>query len=319
MDFVFKRTNELSTQEIEGIAALFEAVFGKQRSVETHLAQFVNNPLGYSYHSFIKDDEGAIVGINSYVPVYYLVNGQKYLFANSIDSMIAKKYRDFFAFKEMVDLAYSKMKEEGVVFVYGYPNDNAYPVLVKSRMMKPIGKMWTYCLPLHVGGIKPALKVLNPLSELFCRAYAGCASLFASSKKTGYLVEKEHESYNASRYKRGDGKYNIVDLGHGVTVYYKIKLHEGVRTAFIIDLSEKSSKAFNKAVKYIISHHREEFDILIYPGFLPFLNTGMIRIPRKFEPKNFNLTGKLLDKKALPKEIWEIKNWDTNLSNYDLI
>lgn len=318
MEFVFKRTDELSKEELVGIAELFERVFEKKRSVETHLAQFVNNPLGYSYHSMIVDND-RIVGINTYVPVYYLVNGEKVLFANSIDSMVDKAYRDFFAYKDMVDLAYKKMKEEGVLFAYGYPNDNAYPVVIKSKLMKEIGQMHTYCLPLHVGGVKRALSFLNPISELFCRAWVGISSLVASSKRAVFSIEKDSSSYNESRYKRSDGKYNNVDLGNGITAYYKIKEHEGIRTAFLIDISEKSPKSFNRVVRHIVRNHCKEFDILLYPGYLPFANTGMIRIPHRFEPKKFNLTGKLLVKKSLPDEIWQINNWDTNLSNYDLI
>lgn len=318
MEFLFKHTNDLSEKELIQIAELFESVFEKVRSVETHLAQFVNNPLGYSYHSIIIDND-RIVGINSYVPVYFNVKGKKLLFANSIDSMVLKEYRDFFAYKEMVDLAYEKMKEEEVAFVYGYPNDNAYPVVIKSRLMKEIGRMNIYCLPIHIGGIKPILRFLNPLTEMFFRGYTSISGLFASSSKPEFDIEKDAQSYNKTRYRRSDGKYSIANLKDGITVYYKIKVHEGVRTAFLIDLSEKSPMAFNRAVNHIVKNHSKEFDILLYPGYLPFSNTGMLRIPRKYEPKNFYLTGKILDKKAIGKDVWNIQNWDTNLSNYDLI
>lgn len=319
MNFIFKKTYELTEQELSEICVLFERVFDKQRTVEELLRQYVNNPLGYSYMSIMKDEEGSIVGFNSYVPVYYTVNGNRRLFANSIDSMVDKKYRDFFNFKTIVDQAYKGMKSEGVVFVYGYPNDNSFPVLTKAKLMKEIGQMYTYCLPFRIGGIKNSFKFLNPLSELFCRCFAGVASLFANSKEVPYCVKKEEDSYNASRYQRSDGKYNIEKVTGEITVYYKIKNHEGIRTAFLIDISCKSPKAFNIAVKHIIKNHSKEFDLLLYPGRLPFLNTGMIRIPRKFEPKKFNLTGKILDKEVIPQEIWDINNWDTNLSNYDLI
>lgn len=317
MDFVFKLTTELTPSELAEIVDLFERVFSKHRSLDTHLAQFVNNPFGYSYHSIIKDD-GKIVGINTYVPVFYCVNGRKLLFANSIDSMVDKPYRDFFAYKEMVDLAYKDMKQRGAAFVYGYPNDNAYPVVIKSRLMKSIGKMHTYCLPYRVGGVKKSLRALNPLSRLFCYIWVWGSSLFASKRCAEFPVHKDDESYNLTRYKRGDDNYASVNIGDA-TFYYKIKNHEGVRTAFIIDITRKSPANFVKAVKHLIRNHGKEFDLILYPGYLPFGVTGMIRLPRKFEPKNFNFTGKILDKETIPNDIWNIENWDTNLSNYDLI
>ena len=99
-----------------------------------------------------------------------------------------------------------------------------------------------------------------------------------------------------------------------------MKEHEGVRTAFIVDVSPKSPRNFVDAVKYLLKHHSKEFDLVLYPGELPFGVTGMIKLPRKVEPKNFNMTANILDKEAVDESvIYDIRNWDTNLSNYDLI
>ncbi len=317
MEFIFKKTTELTDAELDMISVLFERVFKKPRPVEILRNQYLPNPLGYSYHSMIVEN-GEIVGLNSYVPAYYSVNGRKTLFANSTDSMVDKPYRDFFNYRSMVELAYDKMREEGIAFVYGYPNDNAYPVVIKSRLMKHIGNMHIYALPIHIGCISGKLAFLNPLSELFCRIFIGISGWFASGATAKFAIEKDAESYNATRYRRGDGKYSTAGIA-GANVYYKIKEHEGIRTAFIIDIDRKSPETFVAAVKYIVGKHRKEFDMLLYPGYLLFANTGMIRIPRKFEPKKFNFTGKALDRKAIPDTIWDIRNWDTNLSNYDLI
>lgn len=318
MEVIVKKSSELSENEFRQISDLFEKVFEKIRPVEILHRQYEQNPFGYAWMSMLLEDS-RIVGLNTYVPSYYLYNGEKLVFANSIDSMVEKPYRDFFNFHDMVKLAYKTMAQNGVVFVYGYPNDNAFPVLTKAKLMKDIGKMRTYCLPIHIGGIKPSLRILNPVSEAVCRLYASVCGMMAKSSHSSFLVKKDDVSYNQTRYKRGDQYYREHTFKNGMKVFYKIKEHDGVRTAFLIDLSEKSPRAFNKAVKHIIRNHRKDFDILLYPGWLNFSNTSMIRIPRRFEPKNFNFTGKILDKTKIGKEIWDIRNWDTNLSNYDLI
>lgn len=318
MEVIVKKSTELSEMEFQQISRLFEDVFEKSRSVELFYGQYEQNPFGYAWLSMLVEG-GCIVGLNSYVPSYYVYNGKKLIFANSIDSMVKKPYRDFFNFNDMIHSAYKVMAANGVAFVYGYPNDNSYPVLTKAKLMKDIGKMRIYCLPLHIGGIKRSLKILNPISELICRLFTVGSGFFASSSSPISRVRKDETSYNQSRYKRGEEDYKTLIFPDGLTVYYKIKDHEGVRTAFLIDLTEKTPKAFNKAVKYIISNHRKEFDLLLYPGWLNFVNTSMFRLPRKFEPKNFNFTGKILDKNVIGNDIWDIRNWDTNLSNYDLI
>lgn len=318
MEVIVKKSIDLSQDEFQQISSLFEKVFEKPRSIELLHRQYEQNPLGYAWISMLVD-EGRIVGINSYVPSYYKYNGKKFIFANSIDSMVEKPYRDFFNFNDMVKGAYKVMTENGVAFVYGYPNDNSFPVLTKAKLMKEIGKMHTYCLPYRIGGIKQSLKPLNMFSKTLSQTWSIFSGLFASNKIAEFPIQKDINSYNDSRYKRGDSDYSHLDLGDGY-LHYKIKDHEGVRTAFIIDIDKKSPKNFNKAVRYLLKNHSKEFDLILYPGYLPFKNTGMIRLPRKFEPKNFHFTGKMLAKKGeLPEDIWDIKNWDTNLSNYDLI
>lgn len=318
MEFIVKKTNELSDGDKFMITNLFESVFKKKRPWSIHRNQFINNCLGYAWHAILYDN-GEIGGISTYVPAYYIVDGRKRLFANCIDCMIGKKYRDFFAYNDLIRTSYKSLKQEGVEFIYCFPNDNAYPVTIKAKLTKDIGKMFTYCLPVRIGGIKPSMKILNPLSSLFCKVWAGVSGWFASSRVHEFAVSKDTESYNATRYLRGDADYSHADLGDGF-LHYKITTHEGVRTAFIIDIDRKSSRNFNKAVMYLLKNHSKEFDLILYPGWLPFKNTGMIRLPRKLEPKNFNFTGKMLAKKGeLPDDIWKIENWDTNLSNYDLI
>lgn len=313
MEFIVKRTNECSREELNQINDLFNTIFERERPLDVMLNQYTQNPLGYSYHSLIVD-QGKIVGMNVYIPVYFRKDGEKVLFADSVDSMVSKKYRDFFNYNDMVLAAYKYMKKEGVKFTYGYPNDMAYPVVVKSKLMKEMGRMYTYCLPYRIGGIKKGLGWMNWASMAFCWCWASFSSFFASSKVAIYRIDKDLETYNPTRYKRSDGMYSF---GDGFV--YKVMEHEGIRTAFLVDVYEKSAKNFCKAIKYILKKENGKFDILLYPGHLKFACTGMVKIPHKFEPKHFVLTGKLLDKSFDFDGLWDIRNWDTNLSNYDLI
>jgi hypothetical protein len=318
MEFIVKKTAELTDIEQAEILALFNAVFNKTRILEHFRNQFVNNPLGYSYHSMIIE-EGKIVGCDSYIPSYYIINGQRLLFSNSVDTMVDKPYRDFVNLYDMVAAVHDYAKKDGVVCVYGFPNDNAYPVFHKSKLMKDIGVLTTYCLPYHIGSIKPALKTFNCFSQWFVKLYVTFSRLFASKKIYRFAIEKEAQTYNATRYKRLDGNYNIVNNEHGSFVY-KIMEYEGVRSVFLIDVFEKSAANFNMAVRYILKNHSKEFDVLLYVGRLPFKCSGLIKLPQKFSPKNFHFTGEILDKEKIDKELFfNIDSWDVNLSNYDLL
>lgn len=316
MEFIVKKTTELTVAEKEQIVSLFNEVFDKNRTIQEFNNQYLNNPLGYSFHSLMLKD-GVVVGHNSGIPCYYRVKGKRLLFICNVDTMIKKQCRGIDNFFDMMTHATNRYKEEGAAMLYGFPNDNSYPILKSIGLMEDIGKLDTYCLPYRIGGIKKSLSFLNLFSMLFCRSWVIFSSCFASKQMKVFSVEKDADSYNATRYKRNDGIYSIVKLD-SFQFMYKIITYEGVRTAFLVDVVNKSARNFSKAVKYIIQNEHVDFDLILYVGHLPFCNHGMIKIPRKFEPKHFNFTGFLLNEKDKDL-LFNIESWDVNLSNYDLI
>lgn len=316
MNIYCKKTTELTYYELEMMSQLFEQVFERKSSAERMETLYSLNALGYSFHSLIEDD-GVIVGLNSYNPVYYNYYGKKMLFVNSMTSMVAKSHRDFFNFYEMVLAAYEYMKTEGVSFVFGYPNHNSYPVLKKSKLMKDIGSMSIYCLPYRVGGIKVSLSFLNFLTIMGSKVFVSFSSLFASKKIMKYEIEKEIETFNDTRYKRSN-EYVVVKKTN-FSFVYRIQEHDKVRTGFLVDVFPKSSSNFNQAIKFMIEHDGKSFDLLMYVGNVKAKGLGLIKLPSKYEPKKFNFMGKILDSDKITKDVWNIWNWDTNLSNYDLI
>lgn len=315
MQFVTKKTTELTAEEKKGLVELFNEVFSRERTIEEFDRQYLNNPEGYSYHTFAKED-GKIVASNSMVPSVYLYNGKQVRFVNSVDTMISEHHRGLENFYDMIKASFGNSEERGFDAVYGFPNDNSYELFTKLKFMRDVGKLDTYCLPYRVGGVKKRLKVLNPLSILLCRLWVLCCSLFASKKISTFFIEKESNSFNTTRYKRGDGVYSVVD---GLFAY-KVMEFDGVRTAFIVDVFEKTAANFIKAVKYLINSEKKNFDLVLYVGHLRFSSYGLIKFPRKYEPKHFNFTAGIFNKNNIDKKVLlNIDNWDINLSNYDVI
>lgn len=315
--FVVKKTTDLTEDEIKQSLQLNNDVFNEDCKLNAFLKRNKMNPFGYSYHSLMVVDNN-IVGYNTGVPYYYWINGEKVKAICNIDTMISPKHRGIENFYELITSSFKCYKEEGFSFVLGYPNDNSYPIFKGTRLMKDIGKMNTYCLPIRIGAIKPSLKLFNWASKLFCRCFVAYNVLLSSDVICKFEIEKDGESFNQYRYKQFDTNYQFATFKRGNAVY-AIKEYKGVRTAFIIDVTPKSAKLFADVVRYIIKKHQAEFDIILYSGYLPFSNMGLFKLPRKFEPKNFNFTGMIFDKKISKDLFYNISSWDTNLSNYDLI
>lgn len=318
MEFCVKKTYSLTQSEREQLNELFRIVFGKPRHIEHMFNQYTENALGYSYHSLFKS-EGVIRGAATYVPSYFIYHGKKVLFATGIDVMIAEEHRNFFEFRRIIKNVFKALKADGIPLIYGYPNDNSYPVYKTAGLMRDIGKMHIYCLPYRLGCLKPTLRWLNLVSKMGCNCWVWLCSHFSSKRVAHYVIEKDPATYNETRYHRLDGNYSHTELTDSCTLFYKVILHEGIRTAFIIDLSEKSPRNFALACRFLIKHESSNFDLILYPGYLPFSFHGMFRIPRRFEPKNFYFGAQILNQTEISDDIWDISNWDTNLSMYDLI
>ena len=316
--FEIKKTTEVSSDEFNQIVCLFEKVFERKTTVDSLRHSYESTPLGYSYHSIMKDN-GVICGLNSFEPSYFIYHGKKCLVASSVTTMVDVKHRGATNFYFIVSKAYPYLKDEGVSLVYAYPNNNSYPVFTKMKLTKDIGEMYTYCLPIRIGGVKPKLSVFNGLSLIACKCWVKICGIFASKQAVSFPMEKDYSTYDGPRYSRSiSDVYNNVRINDTI-LHYRVKTHEGVRTAFIIDILSKSPKNFVDSVKYLIKKEGKNIDMILYPGFLPFSITGLIKLPKKYAPKRLSLTIKVLDDTLFDEDVLDIKNWDTNLSNYDLI
>lgn len=312
-----KKTTELSKDDLEQILKGFNDTFSLSRTFDVMMNQYVQNPFGYSWHNVVYD-ENKVVGHICAVPSYYWCNGAKVVFVDGVDAFILKEYRDGEIFLNQLQSYFDHMKAIGAKLMIGFPDAKVMKLYAKTKVYKKIGEMQTYMLPYRIGGVRSSLNVLNWVSKAFSWCFVGLTGFFASKKVTEFKIEKDAESFNATRYKRMDGNYQTVHNGD-LEFFYKVMPFNGVRAAFLIDVTGKSAKHFNCAVKYILKHNRKEFDIIIYVGNLYFRNSGLIKVPQKFAPKQFNFIIKFFDKSYNNDMVKDIRNWDVNLSSYDVI
>lgn len=320
MDVIVKNTSELTEKEKRDLLSCFIEVFEHERTMEEMINQYQNTPMGYCVHSMCYDD-GHLVAAHTAFPSFYWVGDERVKAYITGDTMVKKKYRDGLTFLDVVRNLNNYMKRNGYAFYFGFPNDHSYPVFKKVKLAKDIGRLDTYILPYRIGGIKKGLKWLNPLSMAFCKIWMLFSCVGLSNEYYLPLIRKDDLTYNPSRYKRLDGNYQHITLDDS-EFYYKARVHEGVRTVFLIDVVGKSEKSFHKAIKYILRKEKENIDLLMYVGYLPntISRIGLIKIPRKFEPKHFYMTGGVFNKSSVyEKVLFNIGNWDVNLSNYDII
>ena len=316
-----RKTTELSLSERAGILELFNSVFGKNRTMGHFQNQFFNTVLGYSYHALLLDGEKT-AGCYSFTPSYYRMEGARRLCTLGLDLFIAREYRGHGFFQKMFSACLDYMRNDGIEFIITFPNDISYPGFVKTKLVHDFGCLTIYALPYRIGAMKRQLKILNWLSVSVAHLSVFLSSVFASGKVHSFPIEKDAETYNRIRYTVPGEEhcaYHIEQNKAGGFVY-KIMDYDGIRTAFLIDVFVKSAKNFATAVKHIIKYHKNDFDIVLYVGRLPFRFHGLIAVSKQFSPKNFHFLGQLLKEDVNGAGLFcDPDNWDINLSNYDLL
>lgn len=323
MTVIYKKTTELTESNIKEICEVFEHVFeGVKKPIKHFKNEFLNTCLGYSWHGLLLDESGKIVGANTFVPFRYIIDGEEKLCVMSCDTMISVEHRNFDNILNLITDGRNKMRDEGFYMYFGFPNENSYPLYKKAFRDKEIGNLSIYILPYRIGGIKPKLRLLNPLSMLFANSVLFFSHLSQSKKITKKLVVRDRKSFLATRYKWFESSEYVVcdDEKKNLHFAYRIREYEGVKCAFLFDIYPLCKKNIDRAMRKMFRQDKKNFDMAMFVGYLDFSPYSLIKVPTKYEPKTFHFVGALLDKKfTAPEGLFDVKNWEVDLASYDLV
>ena len=316
MELKLKKTTELTIKEKEQICELFLEIFEKSKSIEDFDRQFLNTVFGYSYHGILYSDDN-IVGINTIIPYAYNYFGKEITIALSVDTMTKKEFRSISIFKKLAKLVYDKAREENVSFVLGFPNDVSYKIFKKMLRWKDIDKLNFYFLPIKIANIKKSIKILNFFNILFVKLLSFFTKFIPSNdSKISRNIEKINcEQFRKQRYTK-EHKIKKIDNFNFV---YKFDDYEDTKVIYLIDVFPLSKKNVEKSVNFLINNYSNKIDGILYLGNLDIITLNMIKIPRKYEPKNVYVSGLILNDSVVDERVWDIKNWNLNLSNMDVL
>lgn len=319
MNFIVKKSNELTVAEKQQICNLFFEVFAKKKTLQEFDKQFLGTPKGYSYHGLMLADDSEIVGCYSTIPIEYFFFNQIFTFALSVDTMILEAHRgNPFNLKKIANLVYEALLQDDVPFVFGFPNDNVYLVRKKILKWADIGLLDYYILPIRIGKI---IKFLIPFSFL-TQAFSRILSIFLPShislEEKKYEVDKlNNQVFTNYRYALFEGSYQILKNGDSLFAY-RIEDYEGITMAYLMDVYPMEKNHVDYAIKYIIKNEQIA-DAILFVGKINFSPMGLFKIPKRFEPKKVYMAGKILDNTKIDNRIFNIENWNVNLSNFDVV
>lgn len=314
---ITKFTTELGESEIDDILLVFKEIFHKERTPADFSNEYLNTARGYSYHALAIDD-GHIVGHNAYIPFDYKIGEESVVCVLSVDAMITPEYRGRGLYKRLLLACSSAAQADGCELRIGFPNENSYPIQVRAFDMKKIGELRTYCLPVRLSGLSKRFVLFDILSIpiSFCIVALSALIPFGrNNANTKYRWDYERmPNYRFKWYNADD--YKIVEAS-GFRFVYKTADFKGIPATFLMDVEPLSRRNLDKACRYIFFHEFKQLSLLLYVGNLPFTPFSLITVPKRFEPKQFNVIGKCYGNS--PEDFYSIKNWKLNLSNTDLL
>ncbi|MCF0220107.1 MAG: hypothetical protein HUK14_10025 [Muribaculaceae bacterium] len=321
MKVVAKKTTEITLEERLQILSAHNEVFNLSTTLEEWQNGYLNTCLGYSFHATLYNDEEKVIGNYTAIPISYEVGNVVLTFAVASDMFIREGYRDDLNnLLSILNATIKVLQTNDIAAFYGFPNDNSNKVSLAFLRKKRIGFLDTYILPYKIGDYKKSLKVLNPLSMLFSKCMLGISLLAVSKKPSNAIIKKTRPVFEKTRFKWFDaGSYNFYE-DNDLKCVWKIAQFDGIKACFLMDVYPMNPKNFNKAVRTMVHKMKSECGLFIYVGHLNFTPLSMLKIPHKFEPKTFRFDCRILDKEKLSKEdVFNINNWEVDLSSYDLL
>lgn len=313
LELVYKRSDELSEDEKQQYCQLFYEVFNKKKNVKLFDRQFLNNYKGYGYHAFYICDK-KIVGAYSVIPVEYTMNKAPFSVGLVVDTMIHESYRkNLFMVKKMSKILYPEMANDGIQLLLGFPNKNIFKYSLRILRWTAMSNLSFYVFPVNPKAFFPWVSILNPLMRLVTRMVMSTMKSFASKRVyEGAVTKVVNDKFLQFRY---DRNYTTINCGDNCKATYIVYKEGNKNIAYLVDFYPVSASNFYLAMRKVAKSAGNDVDGVIYVGKLPFYSS--LKLPKFREPKKVPMAAYILDNNLNNAFIFNIKNWQVNLSDFD--
>ncbi|MFN8322539.1 MAG: GNAT family N-acetyltransferase [Chitinophagales bacterium] len=223
-DYFYKRVDESCYKDL---VYLFEAAFNTKTDINYYRHKMDTGYLGVRHLGYVAYDESmkpaAFYGVYPYKTEY---KGKEYLAAQSGDTMTHPSHTGKGLFTTLAKMTYQLAKEEGIQFIFGYPNQNSYPGFVKKLSWTHRENMTNYVINVVTfpcAAIAKKVPFLLPLHKRYVRFVAGfypSKKIFLASSVINLQYGGVIRNEEFHRYKSYYDNY-LVDLG-GCTAWVKV-------------------------------------------------------------------------------------------------
>jgi len=172
----------LELTHLNELIQLYKKVFGIRYSVEQMKAKYFNDYTGIRAQGYFAFYKGKAVAFHGAIPQIMQQGKKKELCAQYGDAMTLKAHSGNGLFTKLGELTDERLKEKGVRFVWGFPNQNSEYGYVNKLNWKGHKRMQCFIIPLK----KISKEQFQRKSKLLYPAYLKKVKLLLE----GYLQNK---------------------------------------------------------------------------------------------------------------------------------
>lgn len=210
----------ISAENLDDFSALTKNAFGIASTLEERKSLFDTAAWGKENIGFLAYHAatGEVAGFYGIFPCFVEYDGRRYLAAQSGSTMTHSNHRRKGLFYQLGKKTFELARDEGINFVYGFPNVNSYPGLMKLGWTHD-GNMKSYHLfvpTLPIGLLARRFAFFRPLFDRWFQFVAGfwrtASRPFPSSAiepKRGAL----HRDEALLNYKRDSDNRFMIEIG----------------------------------------------------------------------------------------------------------
>lgn len=122
------------------ILELFRLVYNREMTGDYWRWRFADNPAGSRMIDLCWDGS-TLAGHYAVSPVKMVINGREYLTALSMTTMTHPDYRKKGIFTTLARSLYRRLENEGVVMIWGFPNNNSYHGFMTKLNWFPLARI----------------------------------------------------------------------------------------------------------------------------------------------------------------------------------
>jgi hypothetical protein len=320
MEYKFFRTDQIDEATFASYVLAFNEIFEKDFAIDFFRNKYQNVTKGYSFHSFMIHEE-KVVGACTFVPYEYHYYDKLLTFGLGVDVFVMPEFRkNLMALYQMYSQVKEAMQADGVSFSFAIPNTNAYPFWTKVLKWKNIGDLPYFVLPISFGKVLKKTTIFDGITKVLMQIWLFKSKIWSSLNNNEeqlptIRINRQQKNLEQHRYfeayKRTEGKANFS---------YKIYDEEGIKTAYLIDFYNENGKRDSKTLASAVSEivNKNKVDLVIFVGEINFFQFSLIKLPKSKEPKRLPFIGEILNENDLNEDLFQYKNWEMGLFNYDV-